>query len=283
MKKYILSLLLITLCTLPLLSIYADTQKPQTTISTYYPTEGTYSLSPFSAPDIILDDLFIYEKISGWYYIENLDAQLFKDLDVPPLFRFIHAGENTFYIKTKSDTYLTLSNSTESNDFHISLSPLSEEPGQKWTLHLLDFRYDEVSVIDGIYSICTADEHAYTIKIKDHSKLVDQPIHYDKTSKTNEPTYEIKQEPDGWYTIKSTSSNLFWEVFLMNDVFYLRQWAGTGGNNQKFKFVDAGNDTYHIVSKYHLSLDAYSQQTKQQISLTSYPNDTAQSFTLSLK
>lgn len=240
----------------------------------------------------------IQEKYCGWYFIQNLNSQCNLDVanaDPNPntnlqqctpnnseaqLFRFIDAGNNELYIQSKLGTYITLSDTKIESSANIYLSTFQNITEQKWTLNLIESLHDYIDFTDGNYNIYTIDQDVFFMSIDEPSKLIGQSICYNNSAKSSATTFTIQKEWDGWYTIKNTSSNLYLDVYKVEETFYLRQWAGTGGNNQKFKFIDSGNDTVIIISKYQLAIDRLPQNTQPNIYLTSYSNTNTQQWVI---
>lgn len=269
-----------------------NANEPELGQTIIYPEDGIYTISTGSNKNMVIEaanysllaganiqiglatngteqHYLIFEHYNGWYQIKNVHSQC--NLDVTSanpnpqanlqqyiandsdaqLFQFIRADEDSVFIKSKLGTYIDLANGNLLPGTNIQLFKFNGDNAQKWSLNIVESQDQSIDLENGEY-IIYADMDKKLVCVDTPHKLIGQPIITTDCAQSNSNIFIIKKETDGWYTIKNKDSNLYLESYCQDNIYYLRQWTGTGLDNQKFQFMNAGNNTVYIKSKYEL-------------------------------
>lgn len=168
------------------------------------------------------------------YEWNSTDAQKWYFVDT-------EEGNNSYYIKSKLGTYLTI-------DYEGKVVKTTDKANaHKWMLEKSESRPIE----DGIYGIANKANSSMMLDISGASISNGGNVQVYSMNSTLAQKFDIRYVGNGYYKIIATHSNMVLDVVNASTKSGANLWQYTsnGTDAQLWKFIDAGNGYYYLKSK----------------------------------
>ena len=207
------------------------------------------------------------DVFSGWntdganvhqYTWNGSDAQLWK---------FVDAGNDMYYIRSKLGTVLGLSSENAALGTNVCMRSITRADSQKWKLTACEDRPIE----DGKYVISNISSEYQVLCVNNGN------IELDTYNGAEEQVFQISYVGSGYYKIVSEATNKVFDVFsgLSAAGTNLQTYTWNGTDAQLWKFIDAGDGSYYIKSKLGTVVDLTSGVLQSGTNVQMYaPNGT---------
>lgn len=168
------------------------------------------------------------------YEWNGTDAQKWYFIDT-------EEGNNSYYIKSKLGTYLSVDNTGS------IIKTSDKNSAHKWVLEKSESR----PIKDGIYGIANKGNSSMMLDINSASMNNGGNVQVYSMNSTLAQKYDIRYVADGYYKIVAIHSNKALDVAnaSTNPGANLWQYEQNGTDAQLWKFIDAGDGYYYIKSK----------------------------------
>jgi hypothetical protein len=198
------------------------------------------------------------------------------------LWRFLDAGDGTYYLQSKLGTVLSLASATVGNGTNVQTGTLSYSTAQRWSL--VSTSLNAVTITDGVYEICSGVNSSYAVDISNASTANQANVQAYKRNNTMAQQFQVTSVGGGYYKIINVKSGKVLDVYDGRAASGTNVWQFTwnGTDAQLWRFLDAGDGTYYLQSKLgtvlSLASATVSNGTNVQTGTLSY--STAQRWTL---
>lgn len=206
-----------------------------------YAGAGYYKIAfEHSSKVLDVDDGSKKSGANVWQYTwNNTSAQLWK---------FVEAGNGTYYIKSKLGTVLGISSANVTSGSNICTQTMKDENSLKWQLQ----KVNEWPVKEGQYFITTIQSDDKILNIRDGNAELGAYAGLESQM------FDIEQTDEaGYYTIKSVASGKVLDVYKGSSQSKANLWeySANGTDSQKWKFIRMDGDSYYIKSKLGTVID----------------------------
>ena len=266
---------------------FDEGQKWNLSKTEYQPVkEGDYVIASYPAPGSVAtvkSDNIQLERFSnsdkqkyhieyidnGYYKITNVDTG--KALDIKSgssanganvqqyswngtaaqLWKFVEAGDGSYYIKSKLGTAIDLPSGKTLAGTNIQMYAMNGTNAQKWILDTERMNLKEVEVAEGTYTIQNGSNSTQVLDVKGSSLSDSANVQTYASNNTSAQRYEILANGDGYYRIRIESSGKVLDIKGGSSAAgaNVQQYSWNGTDAQLWKFVDAGDGKYYILSK----------------------------------
>ena len=195
-----------------------------------------------------------------WQYTWNgSDAQLWK---------FVDAGNGNYYIQSKLGNVLDIQSGVISNGRNVQTYVLNESNAQKWKLSEVKYATPE----EGIYTISTALSTNKVLDIASGSTSDGANVQLYEKNGTEAQKFVVKKVSDYEYQITCQKSGKALDVAgaSANAGANVWQYSKNNSNAQKWRFIDAGNGYYYIISNLGTALDVSGAGTANGTNVQTY-------------
>lgn len=167
--------------------------------------------------------------------------------------RFIDVGNGYYYIVSKLGTVLDVSGASTANGANVQTYTLNKSNAQKWKLSEVKYATPE----EGTYTISTALSTNKVLDIASGSTNDGANVQLYEKNGTTAQKFVIKKVSDYEYQITCQKSGKALDVAGASANAGTNVWQYSKNNSeaQKWRFVDAGNGYYYIISNLGTALD----------------------------
>ena len=207
--------------------------------------------------------------VSGGSSANGTNVQQYKwNGSAAQCWRFIDAGNGSYYIQSKLGTVLDIVSGAIYAGNNVQTYMLNETNAQKWKLSKLNY----ADIEEGTYTIQTALSTNKVLDISGGS--VDNSANvqiYDKNGTTAQ-NFVVKKLADHEYQITCENSGKALDVAGGSSSAGTNVWqySKNNSNAQSWRFIDAGNGYYYIVSKLGTVLDVSGASTANGANVQTY-------------
>lgn len=207
--------------------------------------------------------------VSGGSSTNGTNVQQYKwNGSAAQCWRFIDAGNGSYYIQSKLGTVLDIVSGAIYAGNNVQTYMLNETNAQKWKLSKLNY----ADIEEGTYTIQTALSTNKVLDISGGS--VDNSANvqiYDKNGTTAQ-NFVVKKLADHEYQITCENSGKALDVAGGSSSAGTNVWqySKNNSNAQSWRFIDAGNGYYYIVSKLGTVLDVSGASTANGANVQTY-------------
>ena len=207
--------------------------------------------------------------VSGGSSANGMNVQQYKwNGSAAQCWRFIDAGNGSYYIQSKLGTVLDIVSGAIYAGNNVQTYMLNETNAQKWKLSKLNY----ADIEEGTYTIQTALSTNKVLDISGGS--VDNSANvqiYDKNGTTAQ-NFVVKKLADHEYQITCENSGKALDVAGGSSSAGTNVWqySKNNSNAQSWRFIDAGNGYYYIVSKLGTVLDVSGASTANGANVQTY-------------
>ncbi len=192
--------------------------------------------------------------VSGGSSANGTNIQQYKwNGSAAQCWRFIDAGNGSYYIQSKLGTVLDIVSGAIYAGNNVQTYMLNETNAQKWKLSKLNY----ADIAEGTYTIQTALSTNKVLDVLNGSYDNGANIQiYDKNG-TSAQNFVIKKISDHEYQIACEKSGKALDVAGASTSAGANVWqySKNNSNAQRWRFIDAGNGYYYIVSNLGNVLD----------------------------
>lgn len=192
--------------------------------------------------------------VSGGSSANGTNVQQYKwNGSAAQCWRFIDAGNGSYYIQSKLGTVLDIVSGAIYAGNNVQTYMLNETNAQKWKLSKLNY----ADIEEGTYTIQTALSTKKVLDVLNGSCDNGANIQiYDKNG-TSAQNFVIKKISDHEYQITCEKSGKALDVAGASTSAGANVWqySKNNSNAQRWRFIDAGNGYYYIVSNLGKVLD----------------------------
>ena len=207
--------------------------------------------------------------VSGGSSTNGTNVQQYKwNGSAAQCWKFIDAGNGSYYIQSKLGTVLDIVSGAIYAGNNVQTYMLNETNAQKWKLSKLNY----ADIEEGTYTIQTALSTNKVLDISGGS--VDNSANvqiYDKNGTTAQ-NFVVKKLADHEYQITCENSGKALDVAGGSSSAGTNVWqySKNNSNAQSWRFIDAGNGYYYIVSKLGTVLDVSGASTANGANVQTY-------------
>ena len=207
--------------------------------------------------------------VSGGSSANGTNVQQYKwNGSAAQCWKFIDAGNGSYYIQSKLGTVLDIVSGAIYAGNNVQTYMLNETNAQKWKLSKLNY----ADIEEGTYTIQTALSTNKVLDISGGS--VDNSANvqiYDKNGTTAQ-NFVVKKLADHEYQITCENSGKALDVAGGSSSAGTNVWqySKNNSNAQSWRFIDAGNGYYYIVSKLGTVLDVSGASTANGANVQTY-------------
>lgn len=176
------------------------------------------------------------------YNANGTDAQLWK---------FVDAGNNAYYIRSKLGTTIDLVNGNIISGTNIQMYTTTESEAQKWVIDSELLSSSERPIEDGTYVIKNASNMQTAIDVEGGKEKNGGNIRLYKFNNSSSQRYEFYYVGDGYYRIMAERSGRALDVRGGSSKVgtNLQQYEWKNANAQLWKIIPAGSGNFYIQSK----------------------------------
>lgn len=182
--------------------------------------------------------------------------------------RFIDAGNGYYYIVSKLGTVLDVNGASTTNGANVQTYTLNKSNAQKWKLSEVKYATPE----EGTYTISTALSTNKVLDIASGSTNDGANVQLYEKNGTTAQNFVIKKVSDYEYQITCQKSGKALDVAGASANAGTNVWQYSKNNSeaQKWRFVDAGNGYYYIISNLGTALDVNAAGTANGTNVQAY-------------
>lgn len=182
--------------------------------------------------------------------------------------RFIDAGNGKYYIQSKLGTVLDIANGSIYGGNNVQTYMLNETNAQKWKLSKLNY----ADIAEGTYTIQTALSSNRVLDISGGSVDNGANVQIYSSNGTAAQKFVVKKASDHEYLITSERSGKVLDVAggYSSAGTNVWQYSKNNSNAQRWRFIDAGNGYYYIVSNLGTVLDVSNGSTANGTNVQTY-------------
>lgn len=273
----------------------SNSQKWKVTASSYRPVkDGEYIIASAKSGDYTMavsgsniqlsaftggsEQKFKVTYVSGGYY-KIISSSTGKALDVAngsadnktnlqvytwnntsaQLWKFVDAGNGSYYIKSKLGTTADLVNGKLTSGNNIQMYAMSNVDAQKWKLDSSRVNMNERPVKDGTYMIQNSSNTAQVLDVQGGAEKNGANIQLYKSNNTSAQRYEVTYVGNGYYKIMSERTGRVLDVrggsSAAGTNLQLYEWNSKAVPAQLWRFIPSGNGEYYIQSKLGTVID----------------------------
>lgn len=207
--------------------------------------------------------------VSGGSSANGTNVQQYKwNGSAAQCWRFIDAGNGSYYIQSKLGTVLDIVSGAIYAGNNVQTYMLNETNAQKWKLSKLNY----ADIAEGTYTIQTALSTNKVLDVLNGSYDNGANIQiYDKNG-TSAQNFVIKKLSSHEYQITCEKSGKALDVAGASTSVGTNVWqySKNNSNAQKWRFIDAGNGYYYIVSNLGTVLDINCARTANGTNVQTY-------------
>ena len=207
--------------------------------------------------------------VSGGSSANGTNVQQYKwNGSAAQCWRFIDAGNGSYYIQSKLGTVLDIVSGAIYAGNNVQTYMLNETNAQKWKLSKLNY----ADIAEGTYTIQTALSTNKVLDVLNGSYDNGANIQiYDKNG-TSAQNFVIKKLSSHEYQITCEKSGKALDVAGASISVGTNVWqySKNNSNAQKWRFIDAGNGYYYIVSNLGTVLDINCARTANGTNVQTY-------------
>lgn len=189
------------------------------------------------------------------------------------LWKFVSAGNNSYYVKSKTGTVLDINSAVYAAGTNVQTYKANGTDAQKWKLNK---EYETVDVEEGIYTIQTSLNKERVLDIPGASSANGANVQIYTSNDTLAQQFKITAVRDGYYKIENMSSGKVLDIANASCASgaNVQQYSWNNSDAQLWRFLDAGNGKYFIQSKLGTVLDLLNAVTT--------PGNNVQAYELNL-
>ena len=189
------------------------------------------------------------------------------------LWKFVSAGNNSYYVKSKTGTVLDINSAVYAAGTNVQTYKANGTDAQKWKLNK---EYETVDVEEGIYTIQTSLNKERVLDIPGASSANGANVQIYTSNDTLAQQFKITAVRDGYYKIENMSSGKVLDIANASRASgaNVQQYTWNNSDAQLWRFLDAGNGKYFIQSKLGTVLDLLNAVTT--------PGNNVQAYELNL-
>ena len=182
--------------------------------------------------------------------------------------RFIDAGNGNYYIQSKLGTVLDIANGSIYSGNNVQAYMLNETNAQKWKINKINY----ADITEGTYTIQTALATNKVLDISGGSIDNGANVQIYTKNGTEAQNFVIKKLSNHEYIITSERSGKALDVAGGSSNAGANVWQYNKNNSyaQRWRFIDAGNGYYYIVSNLGTVLDVSNGNTADGTNVQTY-------------
>jgi hypothetical protein len=164
------------------------------------------------------------------------------------LWKFLDAGDGTYYLQSKLGTVLSLASTTVSSGTNVQTENPSYVTSQRWSLVRV---LSAATIADGVYEICTNVNSGYALDIAGGSTANNANAQAHNRNNTMAQQFQITSVGGGYYKIINVKSGMALDVSGGSAASGANVWQHNlnGSDAQLWRFLDAEDGTYYLQSK----------------------------------
>lgn len=230
------------------LGTYGGTEDQVFQIS--YVENGYYKIESEATNKVF--DVFSGLSASG----TNLQTYTWNGTDAQ-LWKFIDAGDGSYYIKSKLGTVVDLTSGVLQPGTNVQMYSLNRTNAQKWVLDKDRTPANSVQVENGTYTIQNVTNPNQVLDVYSALSSNGANIQTYVSNNTSAQRFEVLYAGDGYYQILAEHSGKALDILNGSSAngANVQQYDYNGTSAQLWKFIDAGDGTYYIQSKLGTVLD----------------------------
>ena len=189
------------------------------------------------------------------------------------LWKFVSAGNNSYYVKSKTGTVLDINSAVYAAGTNVQTYKANGTDAQKWKLNK---EYETVDIEEGVYTIQTSLNKERVLDIPGASSADGANVQIYTSNDTQAQQFKITAVRDGYYKIENKSSGKVLDIENASRASgaNVQQYSWNNSDAQLWRFLDAGNGKYFIQSKLGTVLDLLNAVTT--------PGNNVQAYELNL-
>ena len=189
------------------------------------------------------------------------------------LWKFVSAGNSSYYVKSKTGTVLDINSAVYAAGTNVQTYKANGTDAQKWKLNK---EYERVDIEEGVYTIQTSLNKERVLDIPGASSANGANVQIYTSNDTSAQQFKITAVRDGYYKIENMSSGKVLDIANASRASgaNVQQYTWNNSDAQLWRFLDAGNGKYFIQSKLGTVLDLLNAVTT--------PGNNVQAYELNL-
>lgn len=187
----------------------------------------------------------------------NLQLGAWKNGSAAQLWKFVDAGNGSYYIKSKLGTAVELQSGKTTAGTNIRMYTMNGTAAQKWIPDAGKAAAKDKPFANGTYTIRAGNNRNFVLDVASGSLANKANVRLYKSNNSAAQRYELYYVKDGYYKILAEHSGRALDVSAgsKNPGANVQQYTSNGSDAQLWKFISIGNGKYYIQSKKGTVLD----------------------------